>query len=46
MKVSYNWLKEYVTNLPQPSELAEVIGAQLGAVEKVDLGKSTTKPWL
>ncbi|MCA9326136.1 phenylalanine--tRNA ligase subunit beta [Candidatus Saccharibacteria bacterium] len=44
MKVSYNWLKEYVTNLPQPSELAEVIGAQLGAVEEiVDLGKKYDK---
>ena len=44
MKVSYNWLKEYVTNLPQPLELAEVIGAQLGAVEEmVDLGKKYDK---
>ncbi len=35
MKVSYNWLKDYVQNVPPVQELTEVIGAQLGAVEEV-----------
>ncbi len=40
MKVSLNWVKEYLDfELPPVDELAERIGAQLGAVEEVeDLG--------
>lgn len=41
MKISYNWIQEYVDfKLPPANELAERIGSQLGAVEEiVDLGK-------
>ena len=41
MKVSVNWLKEYLDfELPAIDELVEKIGAQLGAVEEViDLGQ-------
>ncbi|MDB5170057.1 MAG: hypothetical protein JWN82_453 [Candidatus Saccharibacteria bacterium] len=40
MKVSVNWLREYVSfELPATAELVERIGAQLGAVEEViDVG--------
>lgn len=41
MKISYNWIQEYVDfELPPVGELVERIGAQLGAVEEViDISK-------
>ncbi len=41
MKISYNWIQEYLNfDLPPVDELVERIGSQLGAVEEVvDLGK-------
>ncbi|MDO8558563.1 MAG: phenylalanine--tRNA ligase subunit beta [bacterium] len=36
MKLSYNWLKEYVTTLPKPEKLAELLTFHVAEVEKVE----------
>ena len=36
MKVSYNWLKEYVSNLPKPEKLAELLTMHSFEVESVE----------
>src|SRR4030042_2486915 len=42
MKYSYNWLKEYISKMPEPKKLVELLTMRAFEVEEVDIvGKDT-----
>jgi len=36
MKISYNWLQDYIQELPNPNDLAELLSAHFAEVEKIE----------